>query len=67
MTRLRAQHGIHKLRTVTLGSVEEMFALVSSAPHVITDRYHPGVASMIVGLYLMFVYFFFPIDNHHKL
>ena len=30
-------------------SVEEMFALVSSVPHVITDRYHPGVASMIVG------------------
>ena len=37
------------LRTVTCSTVEEMFALVSSAPHVVTDRYHPGVASMIVG------------------
>lgn len=26
-----------------------MFALVSIAPHVISDRYHPGVATFIVG------------------
>lgn len=39
-----------ELRVVTCGTVEEMFALVSSAPHVVTDRYHPGVASMIVGI-----------------
>ena len=49
MNRLKAQHGVRKSRTVTCRTVEEMFALVSSAPHVITDRYHPGVASMIVG------------------
>ena len=49
MNRLKAQHGVRKSRTVTCTTVEEMFALVSSAPHVITDRYHPGVASMIVG------------------
>ena len=49
MNRLKAQHGVRKSRTVTVSTVEEMFALVSSAPHVITDRYHPGVASMIVG------------------
>ena len=49
MNRLKSQHGVRKSRTVTCTSVEEMFALVSSAPHVITDRYHPGVASMIVG------------------
>lgn len=49
MNRLNNQHGVRKARTVTCSTVEEMFALVSSAPHVITDRYHPGVASMIVG------------------
>ena len=46
---LQRRHGVHHSRVYTCASVEEMFALVSSAPHVITDRYHPGVASMIVG------------------
>jgi hypothetical protein len=39
-----------KMRTVTCSTVEEMFALVSSAPHVVTDRYHPGIASLIAGM-----------------
>ena len=46
---LRHKHDVHHTRTLICESVEEMFAMVSSAPHVVTDRYHPGVASMIVG------------------
>lgn len=46
---LRNKHDVHHTRTLVCESVEEMFAMVSSAPHVITDRYHPGVAAMIVG------------------
>ena len=26
-----------------------MFGLISIAPHVITDRYHPGVCSLVHG------------------
>ena len=57
MSMLRHKHRVHRARCVTASTVEEMFALVSAAPHVITDRYHPGVASMIVGTKLSLTYY----------
>ena len=46
---LRKKHNVHKLNTILLNSVEEMFALISLSIHVVTDRYHPGVATSILG------------------
>ena len=57
MKMLRRKHSVHRTRVVTASSVEEMFALVSAAPHVVTDRYHPGVASMIVGTRLSITFY----------
>ena len=45
---LRRQHGVDSARTVTVNTVEEMFCLINYAPKVVTDRYHPGVASLIL-------------------
>ena len=45
---LRRQHGVDGVRTVTVNTVEEMFCLINYAPKVVTDRYHPGVASLIL-------------------
>ena len=49
MTTLRTQYHFQKSRLITFGSVEEMWALVSLASEVVTDRYHPGIAALIIG------------------
>ena len=50
---LRRQHGVDNVRTVTVNTVEEMFCLINYAPRVVTDRYHPGVASLILNKQLI--------------
>jgi hypothetical protein len=47
--RIKLQHKIHHSRAVVCTSVEDVFALVSVAPHVISDRYHPGIATYLMG------------------
>jgi hypothetical protein len=49
MNRLEKDFSVAHDRVNTCHSIEEMFALISLAPRVITDRYHPGVASLIQG------------------
>ena len=46
---LRRQYGIPPTQTVVVRSVEEMFCLISYSNVVVTDRYHPGVASFMLG------------------
>lgn len=46
---LEEEFGVKKSHTVTMNSIEEMWSLVKMAPHVYTDRYHPGVAAVIQG------------------
>ena len=52
MQRLKKEFHLHRDRVHTCRSVEEMFGLISLAPEVITDRYHPGVVSLIQGIKL---------------
>ena len=52
MTMMRTQYHFQRNRLVTFDSIEEMWALISLAPHVVTDRYHPGIATTILGVKL---------------
>ena len=45
---LKKNYNLKSNQFCMVDTVEEMFALISSASHVYTDRYHPGVASMIL-------------------
>ena len=49
MSMLRTQYKFQRNRLIIFESIEEMWALVSLAGMVITDRYHPGIAALIVG------------------
>jgi len=46
---LKNEYHFESNKLVTFNSIEEMWALVSLAPQVITDRYHPGIAALIIG------------------
>ena len=46
---LKKNYNLDSRQFCTVDTVEEMFALRSSASHVYTDRYHPGVASIILN------------------
>lgn len=47
---LRRKYSIHRKQLVMCKSVEQLWALISIASHVYTDRYHPGVAAHIHGV-----------------
>ena len=49
MKNMRSAYAFNRNRLVTFDSIEEMWALISLSPHVVTDRYHPGIAALIVG------------------
>merc|ERR1711871_13754 len=49
MSMMKSQYHFQRNRLVTFESIEEMWALISLAPHVVTDRYHPGIATTILG------------------
>ena len=49
MNRLKQEFLVPHDRVNTCHSIEEMFALISLAPEVVTDRYHPGVSALIQG------------------
>ena len=49
MAMIKSKHHFQHNRLVTFDSIEEMWALISLAPHVVTDRYHPGIATIIIG------------------
>ncbi len=49
MSMMRTQYKFQRNRLIIFESIEEMWALVSLAGMVVTDRYHPGIASLIVG------------------
>ena len=49
MAMMKSQYHFQRNRLVTFESIEEMWALISLAPHVVTDRYHPGIATTILG------------------
>jgi len=49
MFKLGIKYNIPREYLVTCGTIEQMWGLVSQAPLVVTDRYHPGVAAHIVG------------------
>ena len=58
---LEKNYNLNSKQLCTVDTVEEMFALISSASHVYTDRYHPGVASMILNKKLTIVSY--PTEN----
>jgi len=49
MKRFRTAFHMHGDRVITCRTVEEMFAIISMSPEVVTDRYHPGVAALMLG------------------
>ena len=49
MKMLMTKHHFERNKLVTFHSVEEMWAMISLAPQVVTDRYHPGIAALIIG------------------
>lgn len=49
MSMMRTQYKFQRNRLIIFESIEEMWALVSLASMVVTDRYHPGIAALIVG------------------
>jgi hypothetical protein len=49
MQRFKTAYHMHGDRVITCRSIEEMLAIVSIAPEVITDRYHPGIAALMLG------------------
>ena len=49
---MRKEFHVPKDHVNTCKSIEEMFAIISVASEVVTDRYHPGVASLIHGIKL---------------
>lgn len=49
MENIRKAWKIPRARMITLSTIEEMFGLVSLAPGVISDRYHPGVSALVLG------------------
>ena len=49
MSMMRTQYKFQRNRLIIFDSIEEMWALVSLAGMVVTDRYHPGIAALIVG------------------
>ena len=52
MENIRKKWKIPRSRMITCSTIEEMFALISLSPHVISDRYHPGVAALVLGVKL---------------
>lgn len=44
---IRSTYKIPGSRIVNLETIEAMFGLISIASHVVTDRYHPGVATLL--------------------
>jgi hypothetical protein len=55
MENIRRTWKIPRTRMITCSTIEEMFGLISLAPHVISDRYHPGVAG-VLSFYFFFVH-----------
>lgn len=49
MQKLQKQYDVASSRVITCGTIEQMWALIKLAPVVVTDRYHPGVATHILG------------------
>ena len=49
MNIMRTEYHFQRNRLVTFESIEEMWALISLSSHTVTDRYHPGIASLIIG------------------
>lgn len=49
MQRFKTAYHMHGDRVITCKSIEEMLAIISMAPEIITDRYHPGIAALMLG------------------
>jgi exopolysaccharide biosynthesis predicted pyruvyltransferase EpsI len=49
MKTMKTQYHFQRNRLVIFDSIEEMWSLISLSHHVVTDRYHPGIASLIIG------------------
>ena len=46
---LRSEFSVPPSHTIICSTIEQMWALIDLAPRVVTDRYHPGVVSLIQG------------------
>jgi len=55
IAQLESVYKVDKDRIIVLGSVEQMMALISSAPHIVTDRYHPAFLAIRYGVKLTLV------------
>ena len=55
MIRFERDYKVKADRIFTCKSIEEMFGLISLAPEVLTDRYHPGVVTSIYGIKLSII------------